>query len=173
MVDIIKHKSNTVLGNSGFMYTETTGQATGYSWINKRTCIIKNIATGKEIFRLTGKHGGWAGRGTRATKRPDTIGTKKFLGLDNKYYYINVTYRKAEWGQIQPSGAVLKSDRTVLTTLPFYPVYREVPEPKPVIKNIPMAPKLIAEDKEKKSWIDNLIKQIQTLINRIINLLKN
>ena len=181
-----------IIGESGFGYTTTGKEIIGgsrkgglhYGW----NCIVKNIETNEPIFTIVG--------GTRYTPYTnDFIGTKKFLGLDNKYYYIQIGYGgKVDWGQVQPSGAVLRSNRTILTTLAFYPVYKETPEPKPVIKNvvmtpkvviekvpepklsiknIPMTPALVVEDKEKKSWINNLIKQIQNLINQIISLLKS
>ena len=159
------------IGMSGFGYT-TGGKRFlggskkgGYHW--GWDCIVKNIESNENIFTITG--------GIRYTPYGNAFtGSKKFLGLDNKYYYIQVTNGgRVDWGQVQPSGAVLKANRTVLTTLAFYPIYKEVPEPKPVIKSVPMTPKLIAEDKEKKPWIDNLIRQIQNLINQIINLLKS
>lgn len=179
------------IGASGFGYTTTGKETIGgskkhgyhYGW----NCIVKNIKTNKHIFTIVG--------GYRCTPYcKNFIGTKKFLGLDNKYYYIQIGQGNVDWGQVQPSGAVLRSNRTILTTLAFYPVYKETPEPKPVIKNvvmtpkvviekvpepkipiknIPMTPALIVEDREEKSWINNLIKQIQNLINQIISLLKS
>ena len=184
-----------IIGNSGFKYVETYKPGRSGSTIpDVRICVVKYLKTNETLFTIKGTEGQWQGRGTRATKTPDTTQAKKFLGLDNKYYYINVSRSKVDWGQVQPSGAVLRSNRTVLTVLAFYPIYKEVPEPKPIIKNIsmtpkriiekvpepkipikniPMTPKLVVEDKEKKSWINNLIKQIQTLINQIISLLKS
>ena len=131
----------TTIGNSGFKYIEIDNIIVGRKSVKTytKTCIIKYIKINKELFRLIGKSGTWGGRGTGAIKSKDTIAAKRFLGLDNRYYYIEVSHGKVIWGQIQSSGAVIAEDRTIIKQLDFFPMNIETPTV-PVIKTISVTP---------------------------------
>lgn len=178
----------TVIGTSGFEYTTiTTGTI-----INT---TVKNIKTGNTIITLKGGYR-WRGRGTGA-RREDYTDAEKFLGMDDRYYYIN---SEGDWGQIQSDGSVLRANRTILTTLAFYPMYKVpvikeppiLPVPVTTVKSIPaVIPKApitplmdvvkTGDDyptrgnewlKEINQMIDQLNNQIHQMIQSVLNLLK-
>ena len=174
MVDLMKP-----IGSSGFGYTETGKRITGGSKKHGRkygnTCTVKNIETGQSIFSITG------GRNCAPYCKAYT-GSKKFLGLDDRWYYIQVNedYR-VSWGQITSSGAVLKADRTMLKTLTFYPIYKDKPIASPPTRETPITilpkpytPKKTIKKtvKQEDSWYKKIIQIIENLINQIKNLLK-
>ena len=163
-----------IIGNSGFKYIEIYQNIYG---IEERTCEIKYVKTGKILFSLTGKEGKYQGRGTRATKSKDTIGAKRFLGLDNRYYYIEVTYHKTMWGQIQSSGAVIAQDRTIIKQLDFFPMNIETPTV-PILETIPIKSTIldippiktltpVISDKKEIKWIEQIMNQINQIMNQI------
>ena len=167
----------TLIGNSGFEYTKTDKKIVGghkrVGWKYGHTVTVKNIKTGIVLFTLKG------GVHFNPYSTPYTE-DKKFLGLDDKYYYIiaksNYT---ADWGQIQSDGAVLRSDRTILTVLPFFPHYEDPvtivsPETPIIVKEPPNIPKVVVISptpiktpiKQKVSWIQKIINWIIAILNR-------
>lgn len=167
-----------LIGNSGFEYTQTGKKLiggtkrSGYHYGN--TVSVKNTKTGIETFTIMG--------GIRFKPFANAYtADRKFLGLDNKYYYIiaksNYT---VDWGQIQSDGAVLRPNRTILKVLPFFPHYKEpetiVPVETPIIvKEPPNIPKVVVISptsiktpipKEKVSWIQKIINWIIAILNR-------
>ena len=183
----------TLIGNSGFEYTSSLDKdRKGY--IHYLNVSVKNIKTKKVLFTMKGGHYS-TGRGTRST-RHNLRPTKKFLGFDNRWYYIQA-FESVDWGQIQSSGAVLKSDRTMLTQVDFYPIYTpkptvtilNKPEPQiesiaPSIKTISPEPKLkikvtehktitLKPIKEESLWYENLIIQINQIIDRIEKMIRS
>ena len=171
MVDLM----GTPIGESGF---ELCGSSANRKRQKIYNASVKNIETGKTLFSLTGK-GTFFGR--KFSRSPGTTSSKKFLGFDDRWYYVRVTGGGAEWGKITSSGAVVKADRTMLTSLNFYPIYKEKPLPPPpspktpiTILPKPYTPKKTIKKtvKQEDSWYKKIIQIIENLINQIKNLLK-
>jgi len=174
--------ADIIIGNSGFKYSSShTKSYSKRDSYQKRTCTVKYVKDDKILFTIYG--------GMKFTPYADKYtGSKKFLGLDNRYYYIQVTNDNVSWGQIQSSGAVLTKNRTILTQLNFYPLNVETPTiplietpvkklvtPVPTVTNPPVTSKKIdkidsytvkkVEKINGVSWIE----QIQTIINRLVD----
>ena len=167
----------TTIGNSGFEYIiggeKIIGghRKSGYHYGS--TVTVKNIKTGEKLFSIMG--------GTKFTPYSNPFTEdKKFLGLDDKYYFIIAKSNfKVDWGQVQSDGAVLRSDRTILTTLAFFPHYKDpktiVPPETPIIvKEPPNIPKVVVISptpiktpipKEDISWIQKIINWIIRILN--------
>ena len=142
------------IGNSGFeIVILKEGISSKADWrtasVYATVFKIQNIKTKKLLFKLT--HGKYI---SYRKDSPHVRATeKKFLGLDDRYYWVKATsYTKAVWGQIQSSGAVIGVDRTIIHQLDFYPIYiikptapvliqaTPAPAPVPVVEIMAVAP---------------------------------
>ena len=178
----------TSIGNYGFEYTVRSDNRKRQRGLY---CTVKNIKTGKTIFTLKGTGTFWARRGAPSS---GSSPSKKFLGFDDRWYYIQISGgTTVNWGQIQSSGAVLKSDRTMLTHIDFYPMYTpKAPAPviktisqkppvvtiSPAFKKISPTPKTISPTpetitKEESLWYKNLITQINQIIDQIEKMIRS
>jgi hypothetical protein len=167
----------TLIGNSGFEYEKKIdhyyGKRNSHTYVD---AVVRNTKTKEVLFTV---------RGSLTFKPYATYstGSKKFLGFDDRYYYIEAKAKEnkgtIDWGQIQSDGAVLRSDRTILTTLAFFPHYKEpvdavspkapiiVKEPPNIPKVVVISPKPIkTPTKENVSWIQKIINWIIAILNR-------
>jgi hypothetical protein len=167
------------IGNSGFEAV-VGGFRTGKHGGTGTRVTIKNVKTGESIGSISGKRS--------CPPRGDcwgyTTDKKTFYGLDDRYYHVMVTWNKAQWGQVQSTGAVIDSKRSVITVLDFYPIYVQKSEPVltptpvpvepvvPVTTVIPIVPKITSFKQakkvyvpEKKPWLERLINWIKKTFN--------
>lgn len=155
MVDLME----IPIGNSGFSYIEDkTKRKNKYI---KNTVKIINTKTKEVSFTLTGGFS-WGGKGLGAVRQYYSNNTKEFLGFDNKYYHIEATDNTTNWGEIQSDGAVLKSNRTILKYIDFYPLYiKQAPEVIPSISSSIIPKKVVKEE----TWIQKIINWIMKILN--------
>lgn len=164
--------ADILIGNSGFSYQEKVDHVYRKRGSHTYTdAVVKNVKTGKIAFTVRGSL-------TYNPYAKYSTGTKTFLGLDERYYYIQVVpeYGRGaiSWGQVQSDGAVLKDDRTILKHLNFFPLYLKAapvvvpvirPATKPQITTLPPKPEIKPEVKE-LSWIQKIVNWIIRILNR-------
>ena len=118
---------STVMGNSGFEYNSTCNERNKWGGCSRSSYNIIDSTTKKTLFSLNAPYTEWSGRGTGASSQSHRGGIKTILGKDEKYYYIDAN-NGLQWGIVQTSGVVLKSDRSVLTTINMHPLYETRPQ---------------------------------------------
>ena len=159
------------IGNSGFGYTTRNNSSKRQRGLD---CTITNLKTKETLVMLRGK-GVFSSRSGRSD-HPASPASKTFLGFDERYYHVHVTGTNVQWGQVQSDGAVLKSDRSILKHIDFYPLYiKKAPvmvpgEPvkpavEPQITTIAPKPEIKTEV-SKLSWIQKIINWIIKILNR-------
>ena len=167
----------TKIGNSGFEYTTHNNSSKRQKGLN---CTIKDTKTDKILTTLVGKGTFWGRKGSTS---PGSTPSKKFLGYDERWYYVEVSGgNTVNWGTITSSGAVIKSDRSMLRHINFYPLYIKTapimipgepiktkepvkPAVKPQITTISPKPEIKPEVKE-ISWWKKIINWIIKILNR-------
>jgi hypothetical protein len=171
----------TLIGNSGFEFVvgqKGDHKKTGWRAVSAygTRYDIRNIKTKNIIFSL------WYGKYIsykKQEKKTTVSDEKKFLGLDKRYYWIKAYKSTCSWGQIQSDGAVLKSDRSIIKVLAFFPHYTEseteiTAEAPIIVKEPPNIPKVViisptpikTPTKENVSWIQKIINWIIAILNR-------
>ena len=160
------------IGNSGFGYISTIIRQKRKDKTDTTLKVI-NIKTNKEMFTLRTKYY-WGQPGSVSLTEGKT-----FLGFDERYYHIIINTRSGiiNWGQVQSDGAVLKSDRTILKHINFYPLYIKkapvvvpskvpiTPAVEPQITTVSPKPKIKKEVKE-LSWWKKIINWIIKILNQ-------
>ena len=167
------------VGNSGFEYEITSPSQWGHKM------VVRNIQTGIQLFMIQNK--------LRVTTPPAV--SKTFLGLDNKYYFVNVGVNRRDLktmvGQVTPSGAIVDvNTRTIIHHINFFPFYNEgiskTPEPVKIVPKTPQPIKTVIDHpittllttipdiktSVNETWIMKINKLMDQIILMINNLLK-
>ena len=162
---------STVMGNSGFEYDHTdTWSLRGYHEDNHYD--IKDSETGKTLFTMKAGNE-WNGKGYNATETQ--LGSvKTILGKDEKYYYLSTLSGSLQWGIVQTTGVVLKSDRSVLTTINMHPLYETRPQVQlvPSIKPKAIPTPIITVTPKVTTTVTPKVRTKPSLLDRIINWLE-